>query len=176
MSFHSLAQCLAHSKCSVNMLEGRKNGRKGVSEREGGRDGEKRKAGILFTVRVLNLFTSDGAGFMDQRPEFGPQSYHVPAWTPCLKISQKLLPFGARQWQGIAAPLCRWAKTCHMVKEDLTPWAFCRWLPSGYESENVYHSKNLSLSHAAFLPLLTLQCFELGLPPLWALRRCWLTS
>jgi len=41
MSFHSLAQCLAHSKCSVNILEGRKNGRKGVSEREGGRDGEK---------------------------------------------------------------------------------------------------------------------------------------
>lgn len=61
------------------MLEGRKNGRKGVSEREGGRDGEKRKAGILFTVRVLNLFTSDGAGFMDQRPEFGPQSCQVPA-------------------------------------------------------------------------------------------------
>lgn len=61
------------------MLEGRKNGRREWSEREGGRDGEKREGRDPFTVRVLNLFTSDGAGFMDQRPEFGPQSCQVPA-------------------------------------------------------------------------------------------------
>lgn len=39
--FSSSAQCLAHGKCSVNILEGRKDGRKGERKEEGWREGRK---------------------------------------------------------------------------------------------------------------------------------------
>ena len=144
MSLHYLAQCLAHSKCSVNILEGRKDGRKGERERrrEGWREGGRRGSFSLWGHS--HLFTSDWPGLVDQRPEFVPRSCQIPAEAPCLPLPLKLLPFGAGQLQGIAASIVQMRKTCHVVKEDLTPWGFCRWLPSGREGKNAHLSRKLS--------------------------------
>lgn len=101
MSFHYLVQCLAPSKCSINILKGRKDGRKGERKKEEGI--ERRKEGILLTKSSLtfSLLTDQDWWTKGQNLAKG----QIPARTMYIPLPLKLLPFDIRWLQGIAAPL-----------------------------------------------------------------------